>query len=554
MAKKSKLVIIILSIFLWNCANQIPPGGGPIDTTPPQIIEVFPSNGTTNFNKNFFEITFSEYVDKRTVRDAIFISPPLKHPLEYDWSGRTLRVYFQDTLKENTTYTVSIGAVIEDLNNRNKMIEPFSFAFSTGEKIDIGKISGKIYDKDPAGTLVFAYKKNDNTFNPAIQLPDYISQVGKNGKYNLVGLSNGEYYLLAVKDQLRDFLYQKNIDKYGVQFKKVVLIDDVNEINEVNFFLTIEDTIPPSISNVSMKDLNHLLIEFSEAIDSTKITVNNFYLIDSSINKKIIPEYFYKGDAKDNYFYLAFVDTLSLSNKTFLIAENIYDKNGIMKNEEVNFSIKNVRDTIAPRIIKIAGQYPGDKIDFDNPVLTIKFDDGIDIDSLRSAIKIYDAKQNIFPFEIGKIDDATFNVNIKSKLKQRSEYNLDINLSKLTDVCGNKVDSIYKYKFTTVSELDFSGVSGFVEYENEENEIIVVLEDSENSVNLYKQKVDDTKKFNFNKVLPGKYLLWSFVDKNKDGKYTFGKVNLFSYSEEFKFYPDTLNLRARWPVGDIVIK
>ncbi|MEJ5349959.1 MAG: Ig-like domain-containing protein [Melioribacteraceae bacterium] len=555
MVKKSKSILILFAIFIWGCANQIPPGGGPVDIIPPQIIEVYPSNGTTNYNKNYFEIKFSEYVDKRTVRDAIFISPPLKYPLEYEWSGRTLKINFQDTLRKNTTYTITIGAGIEDLNNHNKMIEPFSFAFSTGEKIDSGKISGKIYDKDPAGVMVFAYKKNNNEINPSVKKPDFVSEVGKNGKYNLVGLSEGEYFVFAMKDKLRDFLYQKNEDEYGVQFKKIVLSKEIHEINNVDFFLTKEDTIAPKILNASMMDKNHILIDFNERIDSSKISVDNFYIIDSTINKKVIPKYLFKSAEKGNQFNLCIADTLIKENKIFLIAQNVYDVYGnINLKEEIQLNVETKKDTAAPKIVKIENQYPDSKTDFDNPVLTLKFDDGIEEDSLRNAISVIDIKENKYPFEINKIDDTSFDVILKSNLKQRSEYQLNINLSKLSDSAGNRVDSVYKYKFTTASELDFSGISGKVMIDNDTNDVIVVLESSNANKNIYKQKIDKQKNFNINKVLPGKYLLWSFIDKDKNGKYTFGSVNPFKFAEEFKFYPDTLNLRARWPVGDVILK
>ena len=126
MAKNSKSIIKILAVaslmLFTRCANQLPPGGGEVDTIPPQIIEVYPVNGTVNYHEDYFEISFSEYVDKRSVQDAIFISPVLQKPLKYDWSGKTLTVYFNDTLKVNTTYTVSIGTDVKDLNNGNNMV------------------------------------------------------------------------------------------------------------------------------------------------------------------------------------------------------------------------------------------------------------------------------------------------------------------------------------------------------------------------------------------------------------------------------------------------
>ncbi len=549
---EAKLILFVL-LFLLRCAGQIPPGGGPVDVIPPQIVKTYPSNGTTNFRDDFIEITFSEYVDKRSVRDAIFISPPFKYPVEYDWSGKSLRIYFQDTLRENTTYTVTIGASVEDLTNHNKMVEPFSFAFSTGSKFYTGKISGKIYDRDPTNTLVFAYKLDAKMIDPSKQKPDFISQVGKNGKYTLVGLSNGKYNVLAIKEKLKDFLYQKNVDEIGIQFKEIMISEEVPEVNDVDFFISREDTIPPNISNVTMKDINHFLIEFSESIDITEVTAKNFYFIDSIQDKKYYPVYFFKGSSGQNQYYLTILDTFNFSDKFFLIAEKIIDKYGNKKErEELNFVLKKDRDTIAPSILKITGDYSSNKVDYDKPTLTLKFDDGINEDSLKAAVRICDVKENFYPFETIKTDDATFSIVIKSKLKQRTEYEMRIDLSRLKDVAGNKIDSVYKYKFQTISELELSGISGIVDVGDSLN-IVIVLEGADENY-IYKQNIDNQKRFSFSKVVPGKYLLWRFIDRDKDGKYAYGSVKPLQYAEEFKFYPDTLNLRARWPVGDIVIK
>ena len=76
-----------------------------------------------------------------------------------------------------------------------------------------------------------------------------------------------------------------------------------------------------------MKDRNHLIVEFSEGIDSTKLSKDNFYLLDSVNNRKITPDYFYKGEVKANQFSLAFKDTSSFK-EYLLVANNFADING----------------------------------------------------------------------------------------------------------------------------------------------------------------------------------------------------------------------------------
>ncbi len=556
MAKKSKLIFIGIAIFLLllfvKCANQLAPGGGEIDTVPPKIIEVSPANETVQYKGNYFEILFNEYVDKRSVQSAIFISPSVQKGLVYDWSGKALTVYFKDSLRKNTTYTVTIGTDAKDINNGNKMAEPFTFAFSTGYKIDKGKVSGKVYDSNPDGVMIFAYRQNETDIDPGKQKPDFISQVGKNGKYTLVGLSDGSYEIFAFRDRLKDLLYQRNEDEVGVQFKKVQLDEKRNEVNDVDFFLTMNDTIPPRISNVFMKDKHRLAVEFTKRVDSTKLSARNFFAVDTVNNKKIFPKYFFKGDSKSNQFYLVFSDSLDIKGEWVLTAVNFEDlQSNPNKNEKIPFMIKTERDTVALKLLKVFGDLPDGKVDFEKPEINLSFSNGIDSSLVRGKTSVTDAKGNNYPFMMKKNDDASFVISVESRLKQSVEYTLKVDLKKYYDVNGNKVDSVFQSKFTTSNELDFSGASGNVTNTSDSLNIFVVLQNASQKKLTYIQELDKRKTFDFKKVVPGIYLLRGFIDRNKNKKYDYGSVKPFVYSEEFKFYPDTLNLRARWPVGDL---
>ena len=208
MEKSTKLIapfiFALLILFLVKCANQMAPTGGDPDLTPPTVLEIYPMAGTTNFTDNYLEITFSEYVDRRSFKESIFISPDIDGPIEYDWSGTSVEISFEDTLKENTTYTITVGTDVADVNNRNKMSEAFNFAFSTGPEIDEGRISGKVYDAKPDGAIICAYKIDTEEYNPVDKKPTYRSQVGDNGKYKFLGLAPGQYRIIALRDEFRD--------------------------------------------------------------------------------------------------------------------------------------------------------------------------------------------------------------------------------------------------------------------------------------------------------------------------------------------------------------
>ena len=475
--------------------------------------------------------------------------------MEYDWSGRTLEVIFPDSLKKNTTYSVSIGAAVADLNNNNKMTEAFNFSFSTGIAIDSCKISGQVFDTEPAGVMIFAYRDKTGKLDISKEEPDYISQVGKNGIYSLTGLGFGEYNVFALRDKLRDYVYKEGEDQIGIPFNPVKMTRDSSKYSDLDFFLSMDDTVKPHINKVVMTDRNHIAVEFSKAVDSTKLKPENFFLIDSTSGKKNGMKYFYKGQGKPYQFFLSFSDSIKSSPQLFLAANNIIDKNGNKLDYEAVSITNNLKtDTSTIKINKILGQYQNDLLDYEIPEIYVQFDHGFNNSAPVEGISVVDSKDKPFRIKIDNIDNSAFKVGFTDKLKPKTELTLKIDLKKFKDFSGKTADSLYKRKFTVINDLDFSGASGIVACPDSSNDIYIVLEKADREKKTYKQKAGKKGEFDLKKVVPGKYLLWSFIDADKDKSYSRGKVNPFTYSEKFKYYPDTLNLRARWPVGDLKIQ
>ncbi len=560
MAKISKLnrikqcTISIIIFLLMGCANQLPPGGGDVDKIPPEIINIFPENGTTNFKDDYFEIEFSEYVDKRSVQEAIFISPEIEQDIEYDWSGKSLEVYIGDSLKENTTYTVTIGSGVVDLNNKNPMDRAVNFAFSTGPKIDRGEITGKVYDKDPAGITLSAYKISKTKIKPTEEKPDYRSQVGANGQFKFLGLSPGTYRVFALRDAFRDFIYNIEEDGFGVPFTDVELTEEDTVFNNLNFKLSREDTTKPNLLNLTMTDKYHFLIEFSEFIDSSKLTVDNFKIVDSTTAAEFDIKYLFKGNAKPKNLYLVIEDSLNAENENYLISERIFDLSGnLSEYQSTPIAVNSNPDTTVASIKSVASVVKNSDVDFDDPKVKVILDDAVDFKNLKPAIKILDEKEeNVFPFELSKIDDALFQIKVQSKLEPRKEYKIKFDLNYFSDAAGNKLDSIRTLKFKTFNNLEYTGASGKVIVETN-HPVILVLESAKDKEIKYYQTADQNSNFNFERLIGSQYLLWSFIDKDSNGVYSFGKVEPFEPSEQFVYYPDTLNLRPRWPVGDIIL-
>lgn len=553
MVKSAKIIFEVALVLLFiGCANQLPPSGGDVDTTPPEIIYSFPEDGTINFKENYFEVEFSEYVDKRSFREAIFISPAIEGEMEVDWTGRTATVSFPKGLKPDLTYVVNIGTDVVDLNNRNRMASAFTLTFSTGNEIDRRKISGKVFNKDAEGTLIYAYMMKDDTSNYLLSKPEYLSQVGKDGSFVLNGLASSKYRVFAVKDQFKDLIFQSDQDMIGIPYQDVYLAKDDSLFSDLNFFLFKADTIKPRMLESLMTDERHLIAKFSEEIDSLVITADNFRILDSTSNLISNILYAYKGSGRKEEIVLVPEEKLNPSDQLYLLADKIID---LSKNEtdsdKVSILISGRPDTTTLKIIQTE-PVQNSKVDFLNTEIFVFFDDAFVKEKINNAIQFTDSTGNGVPFNIAFPDDATLLIKPLINLKADYGYLIKLDLNYFEDANGNNTDSVYQLKFSTISGLEFTGVSGKVS--SADSNLVLVLESNSKPEKKFFTKPDANLNFSFERIEAGAYTLWAFVDENNDGKYDYGWFNPFRFSERFYLYPEVLNLRPRWSLTDLLFK
>ena len=550
-AVKLYLLIFLISItflFLSGCANQLPPGGGEVDKIPPEIIFSYPENETINFKDDFIEFDFSEYVDKRSFKDALFISPALDEQPEINWSGTSVEISFPEGLKDSITYVVTIGTDVVDVNNKNRMSNSYSFSFATGDQIDRRSIAGSVYGKEIEGTLIFAYKFFDDTTKYLNRKPDYISQIGKDGDYKLKGLAESTYRVFAVKDQFRDLLYQADQDWIGMPHKNISLLGNDSSFTGLDFWMMKVDTVQPRLLTTVMTDRNHIVVTLSEECDSASYSKNNFSLIDSTSNTIIPIGYSYQSKSKKEEFVLGLSDSLNAENIYFLRAEMLKDLIGnVFENELTSIAISDKIDTSFAKLYRTNPNKNG-SIDFLKPEIEIFFDDVIADRDIRNAIQLTDTSKNKVSFDIMFIDDASFKIKPSKDLKPETVYDVSVDLSKIKDAAGNKVDSIYQLRFQTITGVEFTGISG--KLTSTKQNVILVLQNPKDEKKFYTASPDKTSTYSFERITPGTYTLWIYSDSDSTKTFSTGYPEPFQYSEEFKIVADTIIFRPRWSVTD----
>ena len=248
-------IILGMTIFSHSCANTTtPPTGGPKDTIPPVITEIYPIMGQTQVpvSKTQLKIMFNEYVKVKDPK-SLFLSPPLEKAPKFKLKGKGVVVYFESDLDSNKTYTLDLTNAIAD-NNEGNMFPGFTLVFSTGNVIDTMMVTGIVQDcnslKPLKGATVMLYKDQADSA-VFLKRPDAAVKTDEWGFFCLRNIQDTVYRVYAIIDE-------NNNNKYDPETEKIAFLDTL--FQPVRYVI---DSLP-ELQKYDMKDTLHCLARTTE--------------------------------------------------------------------------------------------------------------------------------------------------------------------------------------------------------------------------------------------------------------------------------------------------
>ena len=560
-------IYVVSVIMFFGCANQQPPGGGPVDMTAPVIISTYPDSNKLNFNDNKLRIEFDRYVEERTLEESIFISPYVG-ALSFDWSGTEVEITFSEKLRRNTTYVVNIGTDVRDrFRGQTHMAKAYTLAFSTGPDIDRGGIEGLVFPMKKgdalAGIMIFAYRldeMNPDTLKPMSAKPDFITQTGKNGDYFLHHIPFGSYRIFAIRDEYRNLVYDQEVDEYGVPSNMIHISQSDTLAAGIFMQLAKEDTSGPRLVKASAQDRNHVVAEFSESLYPSSITLASFIVADT-VNRKpleLIAVYPDPSTPKS----IVVVTQKQDSAKIYLIqVQNVTDSVGNKMNPLANsFAFQGSPKAAAngTRLFAVSIKDSMQNINF-QPVLTLTFSDALAKTTSLDFISLLDNNKQQVAVEKKQLNDVLISMKPDQELLSKTWYMFRAELRKVHDWKDSTCkDSTMIWRFETLDIEDMSSVEGTVVDLNTTDTAgrlyVTASQVYGKDPNYYIEPADATGKFVFPIVAEGHYVFQAFRDRNKNGMYDPGKPFPFIFSERLSPLSDTLKVRARWTLEGVKIQ
>ena len=117
----------ILLFLLAACAQVKSLTGGPKDEFAPIPLAIVPKNETVNFKGNAMALSFDEYIKLNNPAQTISVIPnDIK--IKTELRDKTLMLFWEEELRENTTYSIFLNRTIRDVSESNDSIAPLTYA------------------------------------------------------------------------------------------------------------------------------------------------------------------------------------------------------------------------------------------------------------------------------------------------------------------------------------------------------------------------------------------------------------------------------------------
>ena len=521
-----------LSVFLIiSCAKKGSIYGGPKDEIPPRILKIIPENKSTEFSSNEIRIHFDELVEFQNPYEKVLISPPLASKPEFSplgYSSRVLKIRFQDSLKSNTTYSVHFGGAIVDSNEKNPMV-PYSYSFSTGAVLDSLRFKGEVFyvnsTKNAADVSVMLYPFKEQTQDSLAYttFPKYMTTTKANGSFELEYLSPGEYTIVALDDENKNYFFDPSRDQIGFSNRKITL---------------------PSKSPISLGLFEPIQdFEFNYFKQDSK---NQFVLLYSgmSIDAKHIS--LTHLDGKD----LKFIQKDPLLKMLHFTVSKEVTSNKI-DSLAIIARYKNIVDTLVCKIqkdmlldsLKLQLNTPkfhkGRKVLFSANLPLCDFD--------PSKIKIVnqDSINQEFNYRLNSLEN-TISLDLNTKPTKESTYQLYLEKDAIRS-CDNQLSAPTFFDIKSLPETTYGKLKVVPKGFPVEMPLLVQL--YKNQELQATQTTTNTKPIHFEYLDPGAYTIKVVLDQNANGYWDTGSYLKRIAPEVIYFFPKELDIRANWEVN-----
>ena len=522
---------LLFVVFAMSCANRIPLDGGLRDAISPKIVAATPDSAQLNFNGKMLYFTFDEYVELKDGGTSIAFSPPLKKNPTYVLKKKTLEIKLEEPLDENTTYNISFGKSITDLNEGN-VFKDKAWVFSTGPILDSLSLSGKVIEtinsKPAANVKAMLYTAlTDST--PFKTSPRYFALTDENGQFTINNIKQGQYFIFVQKDENGNLLLDNPDELIAFDTLAIQIDSSITQVKSLQAFSNIPAKqkllkksfeIPGKLILKTALPLKNptfrLLKPFEQNITNwTAPLANDSILL-------FLPR-FQADSLLLEVKSTDYNDTISMNLRSAFVKTSLrkgggnIDTSFVVSNSLVSNSLAE-KDTLFIYYNRPLYQLNKEKLILTKDTIAVPFDMALIKSNLVSAVTFK------------KIPGDKFTL-----LALPEAY---------TDEYGRTNDTI-KTNFKVSTEKDIGSITLRLIGWPENDDYVLQMLGAKGKV-VKSENVKSRTKFVFEGLQPGLYQFRLVVDTNKDNRWTSGSFERRKQPEQIFILSEELTVRPSW--------
>ena len=540
-----------------NCANQRSPTGGPKDTIPPNLTASIPLNETLNFGDDWIELSFDDDVNTTTLKKNLTVSPLTELEYTIKTKKNKVRLTFDNSLLDSTTYTFNFLQGITDITEKNAVVN-LSLALSTGPYIDSLFMTGKVhelYTQEPAkGILVGLYLFSDS-LDLSKDKPLYFSTTNDSGTYAIRNIKHGNYKIFAFNDDNKNFSFDAGTEAYGLKSSFIALSEG---LDSVNLIINSIDSRP--LDFISSRTFGRYFnVRYTKPVTSYQISYLPPY------------EYTYFHQLNDDFTTIRIYPPLDSlysygMDSTGLII-TVQDTIQQQSSDTLTVKFLSSQRPPVPPTSKISAQPIDDhsyyiSVSFDKPIVQVdtlgillktdsllpvtpvnmqKYHWTFDKTKLSFVVSVdWTSLQDSLNYELGKLHETDSLIP--------DHRNLNRTMIEFDSACFQGADGLVLPKSNVMLTKKIADDFGTLQIKTETSKTSFIIQVLDSKNNVISERRNQ-REFTVSYIPPGTYKLRVLIDDNLDGVWSVGNFIDDTTPETIYLYPKTTKIPANWEIS-----